>query len=71
MNDGKGEISIFSCRHSPRDAGQGCSTQQEFEQAALLQSDISKYIEKDDYRKVSDPSKTLLQFPFHINGIFY
>lgn len=43
-NDGKGEISIFSCRHFPRDAGQGCSTHQEFEQAALLQSDISKGI---------------------------
>lgn len=43
-NDGKGEISIFSCRHFPRDAGQGCSTHQEFEQAALLQSDISKCV---------------------------
>ena len=32
-------------------AGQGCCIHQEFEQAALLQPDISKYIEKDAYMK--------------------
>lgn len=71
VNDGNGGISIFSCRHSPRNAGQGCSTHQEFEEAALLQSDISKCIEKDDYMKVSDQSKRFLQFPSHINCIFH